>query len=56
MGRLHIQRGGKGGQKLTGQRVARSIHMAAEIMQDDEREGGERKTVSQETSDLQPAR
>ena len=30
--------------------------MAVEIMEDDEGEGVERKTVSQETSDLQPAR
>ena len=48
MGRLHIERGGTGGQKLTGQRAGRSIHMVAEIMKNDETVG--RKPLSQEAA------
>ena len=48
MGRLHIERGGTGGQKLTGQRAGRSIHRVAEIMENDETVG--RKPLSQEAA------
>ena len=43
-----MERGGTGGQKLTGQRAGRSIHVVVEILEKDKRDTVERKPLSQE--------